>query len=68
LMRKGRHHLSKAAFLVAASLFGALYLSGCGGGGSTPPKSVQDSGTKTVLVNATSGSISSTIPILVNIQ
>lgn len=68
LMRKGRHHLSKAAFLVAASLFGALYLSGCGGGSATPPKSVQDSGTKTVLVNATSGSISSTIPIQVNIQ
>ena len=68
LMRKGRHHLPKIASVIALSILGTLYLSGCSGSSPESSGSVKETGTKTILINATSGSITSTIPIQVNIQ
>jgi Bacterial Ig-like domain (group 3) len=58
--------LSFCLLLVSAvSLGGSL---GCNGGGSSGPQSFQETGSKTVLVTATSGSITRTIPLVLNIQ
>jgi Bacterial Ig-like domain (group 3) len=68
-MRRGRHHLSKIASVLALSLLGTLYLSGCNGGSNSQSAgSVKESGTKTISINATSGSTTSTIPVQVDIQ
>jgi drug/metabolite transporter (DMT)-like permease len=69
VVRKGRHHLPKIASVLALSLLGTLYLSGCSGGGSpSSPDSLKESGTKTISINATNGNTTSTIPVQVNIQ
>jgi len=69
VMRKGRHHLPKIASVLALSLLGTLYLSGCSGGVSpASPDSLKESGTKTISINATNGSTTGTIPVQVNIQ
>jgi hypothetical protein len=69
LTRKNRHHLPKIASVLALSLVGTLYLSGCGGGSSSEAAgSVKETGTKTISINATSGGTTSTIPVQVNIQ
>jgi Bacterial Ig-like domain (group 3) len=68
VMRNGRHHLPKIASVLALSLLGTLYLSGCSGGGSpASPDSLKESGTKTISINASSGNTTSTIPVQVNI-
>lgn len=69
LMRKGRHQLPKIASVLALSLLGMLYLSGCSSGSAPASQNtLKETGTKTISINATSGSTSSTIPVQVNIQ
>lgn len=67
-MRKGRNQLLKIASMLVVSFLGVVYFSGCGGKSAASPDSLKESGTKTVSINATSGNISATIPIQVNIQ
>jgi hypothetical protein len=40
---------------------------GCGGGGSKPQTN-QETGSKTILVTATDGSLTRTVPLVLNIQ
>jgi hypothetical protein len=69
LMRKGRHQLPKIASVLALSMLGTLYLSGCSSGSAPASQNtLKETGTKTISINATSGSTSSTIPVQVNIQ
>ena len=68
VMRKGRNQLLKIASMLLVSLLGVAYFSGCGGSSAASPNSLKESGTKTISINATSGNMSTTIPIQVNIQ
>jgi len=68
VMRKGRNQLLKIASMLLVSLLGVVYFSGCGGSSAASPNSLKESGTKTISINATSGNMSTTIPIQVNIQ
>jgi hypothetical protein len=52
--------------LVSATSLGGLL--GCGGSSSSGSQSLQETGSKTVLVSANSGSITRTIPLVLNIQ
>jgi hypothetical protein len=64
-IRKGGRKigLMLGILLISAVSLGGLL--GCGGGASRPP---QESGSKTILVTAVSGSITRTTPLVVNIQ
>jgi hypothetical protein len=66
-IRKGGLQLSGIICLLILSFVGISCLSGCSGGGSSPTpasNTVQETGSKTVIISA----ISRTIPIQVNIQ
>jgi hypothetical protein len=59
--------------LILLSSFGFFAVSpggllGCGGGSSSAPQSLQETGPKTIPVSANSGSIARTIPPVLNIQ
>jgi hypothetical protein len=65
-VRRGRRKLQGLVCLLVLLLGVASLVTGCGGSDSA--KSLRETGTKTVLVTATSGSIAGTIPIQVVIQ
>jgi hypothetical protein len=68
--QRGMRGVQVAACFVMLGL--TLGLAACGGSGSnsqpTPSKPVQESGTKTILVNATCGTVTRTVPLVLNIQ
>lgn len=67
-IRRGAHHITGILCLLILSLAGIAGLAGCSGGSSSSRISFQETGTKIVIVSATSGTLSRTIPIQVNIQ
>ena len=67
-IRKGTHHITGILCLLILSLAGIAGLTGCSGGNSSSKNSFQETGNKIVIVSATSGTLSRTIPIQVNIQ
>jgi hypothetical protein len=54
-------------FYLLLSVVSVGYLTGCGGGGTNSPP-LQETGSRTVLVNATSGSLTQSAPMILNIQ
>lgn len=67
-VRKGARQLGGIICLLVLSLVGISCLSGCSGGSSPSSNTFQEIGNKTVIISASSGTISRTIPIQVNIQ
>jgi hypothetical protein len=67
-VRKGTRQLGGIICLVVSSLIGIFSLSGCSGGSSPSSNAFQETGTKTVIISASRGTISRTMPIQVNIQ
>jgi hypothetical protein len=67
-IREGARHITGILCLLILSLAGIAGLTGCSGGNSSSKSSFQETGTKIVIVSATSGTLSRTIPIQVNIQ
>lgn len=67
-IRKGARQLGGILCLLMLSLVGISYLSGCSGGSSPSSNAFEETGTKTVIISASSGTISRTIPIQVTIQ
>jgi hypothetical protein len=67
-IRKGARQLGGILCLLALSLVGISCLSGCNGGSSPSSNTFQETGTKTVIISASSGTVSRTIPIQVTIQ
>lgn len=68
-IRAGRRQIQKylLLFLLLATSIGGIL--GCGGGSKPQqPQSVQETGSKTVLVSVSSGTLTRTIPLVVNIQ
>lgn len=66
-IRNGRRHLQGFACLLLLSVLSLGLVIGCGGG-SSKAQQLQETGSKTILVTATSGSITRTIPLVLNIQ
>ena len=64
---RGRRNIPLLCCLLLASAVSLCGLLGCNGGGSGS-QSLQETGSKTILVTATSGSINRTIPLVLNIQ
>jgi hypothetical protein len=67
-IRKGARQLGGILCLLALSLIGISCLSGCNGGSSPSSNAFQETGTKTVIISASSGTVSRTTPIQVTIQ
>lgn len=65
-IRKGRRYLYGAMSLLLLSAVSIGCLVGCGG--DSKAQANQDSGAKTILVNVSDGSLTRTVPLLVNIQ
>ncbi len=65
--RKRKLHIPSLICLMFLTIAGFEVLAGCSGSPS-PPNGLQETGTKTVLVSATSGSITRAIPLTVTIQ
>ena len=63
-VRKGGHQIGGIICLLVLSFVGIACLSGCSGGSSP----FQETGSKTVLISASCGTVNTTIPIEVNIQ
>lgn len=66
--RKGTLRIGSLACLSVLGVLVTSSLVGCSGGSSPSKNAFQESGTKTVIVNATIGSVTRTIPIQVTIQ
>lgn len=67
-IRRGAAQIPSVFCLLALASLGTFCLSGCSGGSMSSSNSYRESGSKTVIVSASSGSLSRTIPIQVNIQ
>ena len=67
VVRRSRRKLQGLVCLLVLLLGGASLVSGCSGSGDSA-KSLRETGTKSVLITATSGSAERTIPIQVVIQ
>lgn len=65
--RIGRRHI-KQCVVLGVLLVAMGTLSACSGGGSSPAPQVQEKGAKTILVNATCGPVTKSIPLVLNIQ
>ncbi len=63
-VRKGGHQIGGIICLLVLSFVGIACLSGCSGGSSP----FQETGSKTVLISASCGTVNTTVPIEVNIQ
>ncbi|SDF40230.1 Ig-like domain-containing protein [Terriglobus roseus] len=68
LLLPARRRIRAAGMLAAWLLASVVFLSGCSGSGSSGSNSVVESGTKTVLVNATVGTTTSSAPLIVTIK
>jgi len=66
-IRNGGRHLQGFACLLLLSVLSLGLVIGCGGG-SSKAQQLQETGSKTILVTATNGSITRTIPLVLNIQ
>jgi Bacterial Ig-like domain (group 3) len=66
-IRRGRRNIPLLFCLLLVSVVSLGGLLGCNGG-SSGSQSLQETGSKTVLVTASSGSITRTIPLVLNIQ
>jgi hypothetical protein len=66
-IRNGRRYLQGFACLLLLSVLSLGLVIGCGGG-SSKAQQLQETGSKTILVTATSGSTTRTIPLVLNIQ
>jgi hypothetical protein len=67
-VRKGRHQIGGIICLLVLSFVGIACLSGCSGGSSPSSNSFQETGSKTVLISASCGTVNTAVPIEVNIQ
>jgi Bacterial Ig-like domain (group 3) len=67
-VRKGGHQIGGIICLLVLSFVGIACLSGCSGGSSPSSNSFQETGSKTVLISASCGTVNTTVPIEVNIQ
>lgn len=67
-IRRGRRNILLSFCFLLASAASVSGLLGCGGGSKSGSQSLQETGSKTVLVSANSGSITRTIPLVLNIQ
>jgi ABC-type molybdate transport system substrate-binding protein len=65
-MRSGRQRLPRLLSLLVLSAVSIGCVMGCSGG--SQPQTNQETGSKTILIVASSGSITKTIPLVLNIQ
>jgi hypothetical protein len=65
-MRSGRQRLQRLLSLLVLSAVSIGCVMGCSGG--SQPQTNQETGSKTILIAASSGSITKTIPLVLNIQ
>jgi hypothetical protein len=65
-MRNGRHRLQGLLSLLLLSAVSIGCVMGCSGG--SKPQTNQETGSKTILIGASNGSITRTIPLVLNIQ
>jgi hypothetical protein len=65
--RKGSRTLFRIACHVLLTAVSFGYIAGCGGS-SHDPSSIQETGSKTILINVASGTRTQTIPLVLNIQ
>jgi hypothetical protein len=65
---RGRQSVAGVVWMLAFFALTATMLSGCGGNGGNGSMSTHQTGTTNILVTATSGTLTKSIPLTINVQ